>query len=401
MKGIFLILLTVMLYSCSKGGDDRLAEQERIKAEEQVQAENENLRQKAEAMEADLDKRKNFFKGIKGKFEGDLTISNTDYVMTVEINPSLPIEFYSRVRTLEEINYEIQNLDLGLNIKVKNPRVANSSVSCTVTSYKSTDLASGLLNIISENCQNILKMYISSDLESRNVSETQILAQKISKDLVGGDIESIDYFDAIFEPKVGSGQYKIKLKRVGAQEERAKDVKDEQPINSVEIKMEQDLNHSKRFIQSIEGKYTGEITVEGTMFEFSADIIPNIPIKYHNRVRNIDEINYEIQKIGLNINIKIKNPEVANSGVSCSVEDFKPDFDRGRIYIFSKSCNNIFKFNISSNDEMQDLDEQEKQSFVLSQKLKKGTAEKVQFLKGVFETKVSPKSYEFVLERSL
>lgn len=220
MKILFLLTIMVMFYSCSKGGDSRLAEQEKIRAKEQVEAENDNLQIKAEAMEGDLDKRKNFFKAIKGKFEGDLTISHTDYVITVEIIPSLPIEFYSRVRTLEEINYEIQNLDLGLSIKVKNPRVINSSVSCMVSSYKSTDLKAGLLNVLSESCKNILKMYLSIDLESREASETKKRAKEIASELVSGEIRTIDYFDAIFEPKAGTDLHKVKLKRVGVQKEK-------------------------------------------------------------------------------------------------------------------------------------------------------------------------------------
>ena len=42
MKNLIIILPCVLLLSCSKGGDDRLAEQADIQAREQYQAQNEN-----------------------------------------------------------------------------------------------------------------------------------------------------------------------------------------------------------------------------------------------------------------------------------------------------------------------------------------------------------------------
>ena len=49
MKNIvIIILLSLTLYSCSKGGDERLKEQESIRSQEQINAQNENQREWAE-----------------------------------------------------------------------------------------------------------------------------------------------------------------------------------------------------------------------------------------------------------------------------------------------------------------------------------------------------------------
>jgi hypothetical protein len=219
MKWVCFLLFFILFYSCSKGGDDRLAEQEQIRAEEQVEAENDNLRVKAEAMEKDLDKRKRFFNAITGKFKGSMKISNTDYELTVELSPELSIEFFSRVRTLEEINFEIQNLNLQVTVKINKPGVSISGIKCTITGYKSTNINTGLLNIISENCENTIKLYVADDLEVRSHIETKKQAQLLSKDLTSGLIGAVEYFDVVFEPKFGTDQYKFNLQRVDLEDE--------------------------------------------------------------------------------------------------------------------------------------------------------------------------------------
>ena len=212
MKNIYLILMIVIVSSCSKGGDDRLAEQEGIKAREQLQAENANQRQWADKMEEDLNRRKNFFKAIEGEFEGDVEVENIQFSIAAKFIPSIPIEFYNRTRTLDEINYEIQNLNLNLNIKIENPRAANSAVSCTIEDYK-PDYNNGQIYVISEACKNIFHLILTDDLSNIPLVESRSRARTIARDVISGGATSIEFLDGVFESSVSSKKYRFKMKR--------------------------------------------------------------------------------------------------------------------------------------------------------------------------------------------
>ena len=101
MKNLIIILPCVLLLSCSKGGDDRLAEQADIQAREQYQAQNENQKMWAEKMEDDLNKRKRFIQAIEGDFFGEVDVQNISFDINARFVSSIPIAFPSRVRTLE------------------------------------------------------------------------------------------------------------------------------------------------------------------------------------------------------------------------------------------------------------------------------------------------------------
>ncbi len=212
LKTILILTTVILLSSCSKGGDDRLAEQENIRAKEQLQAQNDNQREWAEKMESDLNKRKYFLKAIQGKFEGEFEIEKTIFSINAKFIPSIPIEFHSRTRTLAEINYEIQNLNLNLNVKIENPRVANSAVNCTIEGYK-PNVKKGAINVISESCKNIFNIYLADSLNELTISEILQSAENISKDVVIGNLDTIDFFNGTFESSVSSKQYEFQLKR--------------------------------------------------------------------------------------------------------------------------------------------------------------------------------------------
>lgn len=211
-KIIFMTALVALLASCSKGGDKRLAQQETIRAQEQLQAQNENQKQWAEKMELDLNKRKYFLKAIKGEFEGELNIKGTLFTITAKFLPSIPVQFSDRTRTLEEINYEIQNLSLNLNVKIENPSVDNSASSCTIEGYK-PDIANGVIAVLSESCKNIFNLAIADSLDELSINEASEAAYKLSNEVTSGQLERVDFFDGFFESSVSSKQYRLKLKR--------------------------------------------------------------------------------------------------------------------------------------------------------------------------------------------
>ena len=213
MKTLMILAITLLsIVGCSKGGDERIAEQENIRSREQINAQNENNREWADKMEKDLNKRKYFIKSIEGTFTGELTVEGIDFVIKAMISPSIPISFSDRIRTLQEINYELENMAINLHIKLENPRVSNSAVSCTIEGYK-PDVDKGMINIISESCKNIFKLLLSDDL---NQLDREILyrdASELAKDVKQNNISQIDILSGFFESSVSTKEFQFKLQR--------------------------------------------------------------------------------------------------------------------------------------------------------------------------------------------
>lgn len=214
MKKILILTFTIIsLVSCSKGGDDRLAEQENIRSKEQINAQNENQKEWAEKMEKDLNERKYFIKAVEGTFTGDLNVDEIDFLIKAELSPSIPIAFSDRTRTLEEINYELENMALNLHVKLENPRVSNSAVSCTIEGYK-PDIEKGLIKIISESCKNIFKLMLSDDLDQIDRSALSNRARTLARSARSNEISQIDILSGVFESSVSIKEYQFKLKRI-------------------------------------------------------------------------------------------------------------------------------------------------------------------------------------------
>ena len=212
-KILLLILASLLTTSCSKG-DKRLEEKADIQAQRDIQAININNNEIVTKLENDLNKRKQFIRSIEGEFEGKLTVDDTGYLMRIKITPTSPIEETHQNRTIDQVNYELQNLGLNINIKQWNPMVPLSAVTCTVQNYR-PDIKQGLINIISEKCKNLYEFYISDnsiDIETSKVDikkDSELLAIKISSQ----SISRIEYLLGVFESAVGSKSYRLSLGR--------------------------------------------------------------------------------------------------------------------------------------------------------------------------------------------
>jgi hypothetical protein len=214
MKQIILFTFIILCISaCSKGGDDRLAEQEKIRSKEQINALNKNQKEWANKMEKDLNQRKYFIKAIGGTFKGEVAVEDLYFAIKTELSPSIPIMFSDRVRTLDEINYEFENLGINISVKIENPRVPNSAVSCTVEGYK-PNIEKGLINIISESCKNIFKFMLSDDVVKKNPMKVKSRARTLAKSIRRNEITSIDILNGIFESSASTKEYQFSLKRI-------------------------------------------------------------------------------------------------------------------------------------------------------------------------------------------
>lgn len=215
-KVIFLLTLAVGLYGCGENKDeylDSLGKQNEISSQQQIQAERNEHERKAREMEKYLDERKVFIQALEGEFSGELNIDNNEFFISLEMIPSIPIEFYGRVRQLEEITYEIENLSLNLKVKMENPRVPNSASSCNIVNYK-PDLSKGIINIISNECKNVFKFILSDTNETFELQQIYSEARDVSRQVIAGTIQTVEFLEGIFESSISSKKHTFKLERL-------------------------------------------------------------------------------------------------------------------------------------------------------------------------------------------
>lgn len=148
--------------------DQRLIEKARLEgreaAREQIEAENERARQ----MEADLERRHRFFEALTGIYEGEIRLSDGSVNRArVSFSPSLPRYPRSdRVRTIDELSYEINNLYLNAQVvtwsKLADTEGRGSELAfgCVFEQVR-PDLAQGRMHLVSENCKHTYTLYLS------------------------------------------------------------------------------------------------------------------------------------------------------------------------------------------------------------------------------------------------
>jgi len=198
-KIMILITMALLTLSCSKGGDDRLAQQEGIRAQQQVDTENENRRRINEGAESELDTVKHFMEAVRGEYKGDVEIADSLYDVYVDVIPSMPIYYYSRLRTKEEIQFEKEKLTLTVRVLIENPLVPNSAVTCIIEDHR-PNVNEGFMKVIKEGCSNTLKLLISKEDDLRDINS--------------GRQASVTGLNAFLTTGVSSKRYKLILKRL-------------------------------------------------------------------------------------------------------------------------------------------------------------------------------------------
>jgi hypothetical protein len=198
-KLLVLSIIILSIVSCSKGGDERVAEQESIRATEQVNAENENRRRLSEGPEQELNGIKYFMRSVEGEYKTSIEISGIPLDVYIEIIPSKEIVFYSRIRTSDEILADKQQLTLTVKALIENPNVLNSGSTCIFEEHR-PNIRRGQMKLIKEGCKNIFRLSLG---EGINVS-----------DIITNRQEYVDQLKGSLSTGVNSKKYDLLLERL-------------------------------------------------------------------------------------------------------------------------------------------------------------------------------------------
>lgn len=195
-----LVLLTLFLgVSCSQG-DQRLKEMARIEGDALRDVENGNLAQKAESMEKDLARRHRFYQAIKGVYEGSINSAAGDFNIRITLSPSLPPISTNRVRQLEEIASDLNNLMLNTQVVQWDPNSPESAVGCRVSNIRPS-IEKGELVISSESCPNLYSIAIADRGEESSLG--------LAKSILFGNLSDVDSLRGQIQPSTNATIYRF------------------------------------------------------------------------------------------------------------------------------------------------------------------------------------------------
>jgi len=217
MKNVLMLLaFTSVFVSCGdneKNYNDYLKKENEISSQEEIRSQRVEQERKASELEVYLNKRKTFIEVVEGSFSGELEVESMNFAINLEMIPSMPIEYHTRARQIDEITYEIENLSLNIKVKMENPLVPNSASSCNIVGHK-PDLKKGIINILTNECKNVFKFLLTDVNSELDVQAAERVASELSSQVTSGAINYIEYLDGVFESSVSSKKYQFKLERI-------------------------------------------------------------------------------------------------------------------------------------------------------------------------------------------
>lgn len=159
MKNInmWMVLASLCLVAC--GNDEKLVEKVHVQSQEAINVENQNLELWARRLNSDLVEQQKFIASIEGEYEGRILKEGELWRIKVRLIPTMPAYDHGRVRTLAELEYELQNQLLDAQIVHWDEALQISSVGCVFEDIR-PDFKRGRLNIVGTSCPNTYQVVL-------------------------------------------------------------------------------------------------------------------------------------------------------------------------------------------------------------------------------------------------
>lgn len=216
MKVLFALVISSLFISCSKD-DGRMKKKAATEAtstsQSQVRVENENLRLKAEKMEKDLTRRHRFYQAVKGMYEGQINTSFGTFNIRLTFTPSMAPIAHTRVRQLEEIASDLNNLTMNAQILQWDPKNDATAIGCRVSDIR-PDIEKGTLSISTESCPNLYSISITERSYQGTMSENSSYARDLSQQLLNGDLSEVDSIVGTVQPSTNAAIFRFVADKV-------------------------------------------------------------------------------------------------------------------------------------------------------------------------------------------
>jgi hypothetical protein len=191
MKLTSLILAMSLITACGQN-DDRIKEKARLEGESQLSVQNDNLAQKAEAMEKDLARLHKFYQAVKGTYFGTISTDDGSQEIKITLTSKTAPRTLNRVRQLEELSNEINSLAMDVQIVHYPTNNRTAQKICPGMPVK-PDYENGMISIpATSDCKNVYILKLSDRSFSGNSLENTKLAKSVAKQILDGDIREVD-----------------------------------------------------------------------------------------------------------------------------------------------------------------------------------------------------------------
>ena len=113
------------------------------------------------------------------------------------------------------------------------------------------------------------------------------------------------------------------------------------------ISMEEELTRRHYFYSSIEGEYQGSLQFSGQTYLVKFSFAKSIPPYTGNRVRQLSEIENDLNNLHFFIQVVQWHPDDESTAVGCRVSEIRPNMDNGTLTIASPDCPNLYNILLS------------------------------------------------------
>ncbi len=147
-----------------------------------------NSIERAEEMQKDLETRRLFFSALEGTYEGIFSNGDTESNLRIVLTQTLPDYGVDRIKTLQELEYEFQNM--AFHVQITSWSSSRSAFGCTVENVK-PDIKNGVIRVVSNDCPNSYHLFVKDRLQ----------AAEASSRILSGDSRDIQELDGVVYSK--------------------------------------------------------------------------------------------------------------------------------------------------------------------------------------------------------
>ena len=207
----FLLLANGLLSGCAQQDENKYKEKAQIEENAKTKADLDSLNARAKDMETDLRKRFRFYKGISYKFLGTFEINGNVYRLKMTFSPTFFVTETERVRTLEEIQEDLNNLYLSAQVVLWDEESVLGTSGCTFERVR-PDLKTGKMNLISADCPLQLSLILTTP--NSNSADRDSVGALLANALLSGGQDSVDHLHVEVNSKFNPNAYEVLTVRV-------------------------------------------------------------------------------------------------------------------------------------------------------------------------------------------
>jgi hypothetical protein len=218
-----LCLISFVVASCQQPSqseqDAKRQEQANIDAEAQAKAEQQKLNEQSVKLEKDLQRRYRFYSAVSAEYQGQIKINGTDYGISHKSQPTIPLYVGDRIRTVEEVQADINNLGLDSAIRFWNIKKPQAATGCQFLNIKAF-YENGAYKLQSEACGNIFNIFVGGkmiapkDLGAIASADIEGSAVRLAQSILVGQVSEVESVIVQMQSTVSGTTQTFQLQRI-------------------------------------------------------------------------------------------------------------------------------------------------------------------------------------------